>query len=89
MIYYVDVENGQYVGYTTHDIYGELEVGTSGDDFFEDSFKNVSRIIHPQDRDRVLAAINKDYMISALEDRKQFVIEYRLIIDDKSVVINE
>ena len=84
VIYYVDVENGQYVGYTTHDIYGELEVGTSGDDFFEDSFKNVSRIIHPQDRDRVLAAINKDYMISALEDRKQFVIEYRLIIDDKS-----
>lgn len=84
VIYYIDTKTGQYVGYTTHDIYGELKVDHSGEDFFEDALKNISQIIHPQDRDRILAAINKDYLITALDGMRQFTIEYRLIIDDKS-----
>lgn len=84
VIYYVDIESGQYVGYTTHDIYGELEVDQSGDDFFADARKNISKIIHPQDRERILSSIDRDYLISTLENRRQYVTQYRLIIDDRS-----
>ena len=83
-IYYVNPATGMYRGFSSNNLYGELRVDESGDDFFSDAVKNVSQIIHPQDRDRLLAVIDKDYMISALERKKQFVIEYRLIIDDQS-----
>ncbi|MCR4850794.1 MAG: diguanylate cyclase [Lachnospiraceae bacterium] len=84
VIYYVDAKDGNYVGYTSRNIYGQLEVNRSGDDFFADSRKNLQAIIHPQDRERVLEMVNSDHLISALEDRKEYNIEYRLIIDDRS-----
>ncbi len=82
VIYYVDINSGSYTGYTSHNIYGELEVNRAGDDFFAESRKNLSMIIHPQDREHVWEALDKDRLISSLEDRKQIDIEYRLIIDD-------
>ena len=84
VIYYVDLETEDYVGFTSHNIYGELKVDDSGHDFFSEAITNVSRIIHPQDRDKMLSVINKDYLITALEGRKQFDVEYRLTINDRA-----
>lgn len=83
VIYYVDLESGDYVGYTSHNIYGELKVDESGDDFFVKAKENVALLIHPKDRDRILTALDRDYLFTALEGRKQFNIQYRLIIDDR------
>ena len=82
-IYYVDSQTGEYVGFDSNNIFGELKVNQSGDDFFKTSKDNASILIHPQDRERLLRIFDNDYMISALEDKKQFSIEYRLIIDDR------
>ncbi len=82
-IYYVAMKSNHYVGYTTHQLRGGLDVSQSGDDFFADSLKNVSVILHPEDREPVLTALDKDYLVTALESKKQFEIRYRLIIDDK------
>ena len=80
-IYYVDVEDGSYTGYTTKNIYGELEVKNEGDDFFTDARNNVRLIVHPEDLERVVRAIDKDYLLTALQIRKQFSIDYRLVIN--------
>ncbi|MBO4725316.1 MAG: GGDEF domain-containing protein [Firmicutes bacterium] len=82
VIYYVDIETEHYVGYTTKDIYGELAVEEHGDDFFADAKKNAELIIHPQDRDRMLTVMDRDYLLTALEGKKQFGYQYRLIVDD-------
>lgn len=84
VIYYVDIITGEYVGYTSKNIYGELKVDESGENFFEDAPKNVSQLIHPQDRDKMLAYLDKDYLLSMLEKKKQFEFQYRLIVNDKS-----
>ncbi len=83
-IYYVDIITEQFAGFTSHNIYGELKVDEYGDDFFANAVENVSKIIHPQDRDKILEVVNKDYLLSTLEGRKQYSVEYRLIIDDRS-----
>ncbi|MBE5922884.1 MAG: diguanylate cyclase [Lachnospiraceae bacterium] len=83
-IYYVDIISGEYVSYTSKNIYGELKIEESGENFYEDSIKNASLLIHPQDRDKMLAYIDKDYLLSMLDKRKQFEFQYRLIVDDKS-----
>ncbi len=83
VIYYVNIANGNYAGYTSHNIYGTLDVNESGEDFFNTTIENIPRMIHPQDRDRLIRAMNSDYLLSVLELRKQFNIEYRLIVDAK------
>lgn len=84
VIYYVDAKTGEYTGYTSHNIYGTLNVNESGEDFFGLSYENITKMIHPQDRERLIAIINKDYLISALDRRKQISVEYRIMIDDRS-----
>lgn len=84
VIYYVDVVDSSYIGYEVNNIYGELEIGKEGHDFFGDSIENIPQIIHKQDRDKVLEFLNKDNMISRLENRKDYSIDYRILDDGKS-----
>lgn len=80
VIYYIDIESGEYAGYTSNNIYGELKVDESGDDFFTTARKNISLIIVPQDRDRMFTVLDKDYLLTALEERKQFEHQYRMTV---------
>ncbi|MCR5357535.1 MAG: diguanylate cyclase [Lachnospiraceae bacterium] len=83
VIYYVNTSDASYVGYTTNNIYGKLEVHNEGQDFFRESKNIMSLIVHPQDAKKVREVLSKDYMLSALVDRKQFSIDYRLIIENE------
>lgn len=82
LIYYIDAETDHYLEFATHKIYGELEVHEEGDDFFRIAEQNTDRIIHPEDRDRLKLFLDKDRFISALEDNKQLVEDYRMVLDD-------
>lgn len=84
VIYYVDVRDSSYVGYTSHNIYGQLEIEHTGEDFFEDSRRNIPLIIHPQNQALLLEIMDRDRLLSELQDRRQFGIEYRLIVDGRS-----
>ena len=83
VIYYVDTETGEYAGYTSNNIFGELKVDESGDDFFGTAKKNISLIIHPDDRERMFSVLNRDYLLTALEVRKQYDYQYRMIVNGK------
>ncbi len=82
IIYYVNIESSNYIGYTSRNIYGQLSVDRSGDDFFGALGKNLPKLVHPQDCDRLLETVSKDNLLSTLEDKKQFDFEYRLVIND-------
>ncbi len=84
VIYYVDAATSEYICYKFNNIYGKLEVRTLGEDFFAESVKNAETLIHKSDRERVSDFLNKDKLISALEDRKAYSIDYRLVVDKKS-----
>ena len=81
-IYYVNAENGKYAGYSSKNAYGGLAIDRTGDDFFGDSKKNMFRIIHPHDRARISEIMNHDYLLTALEDRKMFTADYRIMIGE-------
>ena len=83
VIYYVSIMDGSYVGYTTNAIYGQLEVQEEGKDFFTESRRNSEILVHPQDKERVKTALGRDNLISTLENRKQYSIDYRLVVDGK------
>ncbi len=83
VIYYIDTETDEYVGYSANNIFGELTVDQSGEDFYNSARFNASILVHPQDRERFLQLVNKDYLLTTLDERKQAEIEYRHIIDNR------
>ena len=80
IIYYVNAETGFYKEFATHKIYGELEIQEEGEDFFGTAEKNADRIIYPEDRDRIKLFLNKDNLISQLENAKRVPQDYRMIV---------
>ncbi len=82
-IFYVDSSTGEYVGYKMRDHYGLMEIDKNGDDFFSDVLVNIPKRVHRHDRDRLIVALNRDYLLSVLEDRKQYSIDYRVVVRDR------
>lgn len=82
-IYYVDIETSEYVGYESNNIYGQLEISKSGEDFFGESLENIPHVVHKQDCDMLSEFIDKDGMITALEDHKVRSINYRILVNQK------
>ncbi|MBO4706796.1 MAG: GGDEF domain-containing protein [Spirochaetaceae bacterium] len=84
VIYYVDAKDSSYISYECRNIYGELDVQKSGDDFFAESRTDISNIVHKGDRDLVLGFVNKDHIISTLMDQKSCSIDYRIVAFKKT-----
>ena len=80
LIYYIDSRDSSYSGLKFNGIYQQLKLNEEGKDFFSDIIKNGSLLLHPEDKDRVLSTMDKDYIISALETKKQIVLDYRLLV---------
>ncbi|WP_024865262.1 GGDEF domain-containing protein [Butyrivibrio sp. FCS014] len=83
-IYYVDMTDDSYVSYESNNIYGQLEISRLGKDFYGESLVNIPQVIHKQDQESLLAFMDKDTMISGLEESKARSIDYRLVIDGKA-----
>ena len=81
-IYYVDLISHHYTEYSSSNDYRELEIPQEGSDFFEETRKNVLRVIHPEDLDKVLMISDKDFMVSATQSGKKHLVEYRLLMSD-------
>lgn len=79
-IYYVDAADSSYVCYQVNNIYGQLEINKSGENFYSESFSNIPQVVYRPDRDRVSEFIARDSMISALENHRDYSITYRLMI---------
>lgn len=83
-IYYVSVETAAYVGYEVNNIYGQLEVGQSGEDFYSDCLKNIPYVVHERDLETVAEFIDRDKLPVALAEHKDCSIDYRIIVNGKS-----
>lgn len=81
-IYYINCVTTEYAEYSTKKKSGELKVEDEGSDFFGTAWKNANRLVHPEDRDRIRIFLDRDHLISQLENRRQLTEDYRMIIDD-------
>lgn len=79
-IYYVDKNTGEYQKYSSGVIGFDPSVQLSGKNFFIDGVEIANTVVHEEDRDRILAIIDKDYIISALEETRQYRADYRRVL---------
>ena len=81
LIYYIDCENSNYAEFSTKKKSGELKIQSEGQDFFATARKNADRFIYSEDRERIKLFLDRDNLISQLEDRRQLTEDYRMIVD--------
>ena len=81
LIYYINCENSNYTELSARKKSGELKVQDEGEDFFESSRKNVDRLIYAEDRERIRLFLDRDSLISQLENRRQVTEDYRMAVD--------
>lgn len=87
-IYVVDVDSDRFLEYSADSEYERLGVEKSGEDFFNLSRKNMSRIISPEDKDRFLGTFTKEKVLSILERDGKFTMKYRLMFDETPVWVS-
>ena len=83
-IYYVDVGNCSYVCYQVNNLYGQLEINKSGEDFYNECRLNIPHVIHEQDRERVASFLKEENLTSTMASRKDSSITYRIIVSGKT-----
>ncbi len=77
-IYYVNANDSSYAGFSAKNDQDGLTIDRTGEDFFTDTKENIPKIIHPQDQVRLAALLDRDYLLSALEDWKMYTVTYRI-----------
>ena len=81
LIYYIDCESTHYAELSAKRKSGELKVQEEGKDFFAASRKNLDRLVHSEDRERIRNFLDRDHLISALENRRRLTEDYRMLVD--------
>ena len=79
--YYVDTENDTFIEYSSDENYSKLGIEKSGYDYFGKSVRHALQYVFEEDRERFLAAHNKEKLLSELEKNGVFSMIYRLLLD--------
>ena len=86
-IYYINVESGYYVGYSSSSGYQTLKIEEKGTTFFSDVVKNIPSSIHPDDQALLYNAMKKENILRETEESKVFKLNYRLMIQNKPTYV--
>jgi signal transduction histidine kinase len=84
-IYDIDLQSGAYRRYYESEAYSELELKSSGEDFFTALPEHVARTIYPEDQEYVLKMLRPDVLIPALEKTRYYSFVYRLLVEGQPV----
>ena len=82
-IYYIDVASSRFMELSAKRKYGEMRINDEGDDFFDTARKNAEWLIYAEDRERIILFLDRDNLISKLENRGKVSQDYRMTIDGK------
>ena len=87
-IYVVDPDTDRFEEYSASEEYNKLEIEKQGDDFFNVSRKNMSRLIYEGDKDRFMGTFTKEKIMSILKRDGSFTMKYRLMFGETPVYVS-
>jgi signal transduction histidine kinase/ActR/RegA family two-component response regulator len=87
-IYVVDLDTDHFVEYSATKEFDTLGLEKNGEDFFNLSRRNMSRLIYEDDRERFMGTFYREKIMSILERDKIFTMKYRLVFGDTPVWVS-
>ncbi|MCR4655964.1 MAG: EAL domain-containing protein [Lachnospiraceae bacterium] len=87
-LYYVNIETGHFVEYSNDGSSKGLSVERHGDDFFNESHRDIETSIYEADRDTMLSIFTRENILRTIDDNGAFVHTYRLMINGEPTFVN-
>ena len=84
-IYSVDPVTNNYVSHNSSEEYGRLNLAMKGEDFFEETARNVWHTFHPDDIKDFLKVFDKKTVLKRIEEDGIFVYKYRVMVENQVV----
>ena len=86
-LYYVNLDTEEFSLYRNDEESGMLVEAHRGWHFFEECRLAADRLIHPDDRDAFVKAMDRKTLVAALDRNGSFVITYRMMQDDRPMYV--
>ena len=86
-LYYVNLDTEEFSLYRNDEDSGMLVEAHRGWHFFEECRLAAEHLIHPDDRDAFVKAMDRKTLVAALDRNGSFVMTYRKIKDDKPMYV--
>lgn len=83
--YYVDINTGEYTALVSLKGLKKLNAPYTGDDFYTDSVRFLSKCVHPNDLEIIKKNCDKKTIIEALSKSEVYSIIFRMIINENVV----
>ena len=84
-LYYVEIETGDFVEVVKPTLLGDFNISVEGKDFFEISYKNAAKYVHPDDLQMILKIHTKEVILEKLSHDHNFSVASRLIVNGKII----
>ncbi len=101
-LFYVNIDTDEFIEFQIDDNFDMLTEARRSKDFFEGCKRDVNLFVHPEDHDKFIQAMDRDYLTEELNRSKVFELTYRRLRngiphyvkmrvsrmeDDKSIVV--
>ena len=87
-LFYVDLDTEKYIQYGTDEVHEDLVTERHGEDFFLNSQKDAMHRLYEEDREAFKATFQKEKILQALDEHGSFATTYRMLINQKPVLVN-
>ena len=87
-IYYVNLENGEYVEYSTEMVRNQMTELRHGEHFFDQCKIESEELIHPDDRAAFLQTLDRPTLIETLNRNGTHMLTYRLLCGQEYRYVN-
>ena len=79
VLYYVNLENEQYTEFSSSREYKDLGIANQGTEFFQTTYENSLRTVHPEDLELFHSQVTKENILAQIKQNGVFVLDYRLL----------
>ncbi|MBR1440383.1 MAG: diguanylate cyclase [Lachnospiraceae bacterium] len=83
-MYYINIETGRYREFSISQEYASLNVPVDGQDFYSETYMNIPRYVHPDDRDFARGLYTKETLLKNLEGKRSFSYKYRVMVGEEA-----
>ncbi len=87
-IYYVNSRTERFVEYSADEVYENLGIEKSGDDFFEMVRKIVPKTIYEEDQKPFLQMFTKEHVLDELKTNRAFTLTYRMMLNERPTYVH-
>ena len=86
-LFYVNMQTGEYIEYSSDDEVGMLLESRWATDFFESCGREAKLYVHPDDQDIFVRTMSREFLSDALEESGEYEMTYRRIKSGRSFYV--